>query len=159
MIILDICSWLKIQLIKDSLDLDLRDIFKKFNIVLTHELNEELNYYLGEFIDTKVFPIFPIYTDKRKKYERLGFDLADASIICFAKKNNCIIITEDGALLSFLLNLNMKPVQVSEFFLSLLHLNILDKRTALNLIKFLRDRKNIKEKKFNKLKNRLDEYR
>ena len=159
MIILDTCSWLKIQMIKDGLNLDLRDILKKLDIVLTHELNEELNYHLVEFINTKEFPVFPIQTEKRNRYEKLGFDLADASIICYAKERNCIIITEDGALLSFLLNLGVKTVQVSEFLLSLVHLNKLDKRTVFNLIKFLRERKNIKEKRLNKLKNKLAEFR
>jgi len=159
MIIVDTCSWLKIQLIYDKLKVDLRNMFQEFEILSTHQLNDELKYYLKEFIDSTIFQIHPINQDDMDQFKTLGFDLADASIIILSKEKKAFVITEDGELLVFLINSNIKAIQLAEFFLALLNLDKIEKRECYNLIKFLREQKNIKENKHKKLKAKLQELR
>ncbi|MHA1266844.1 MAG: hypothetical protein ACTSRS_16525 [Candidatus Helarchaeota archaeon] len=159
MFILDTCSWLKIQLIHQELKIDLRDILQKCAILLTHQLNDEINYYLKDFIDTTFFPILPVNRTLLEKFTDLEFDEADLSIIVLAQEKDILVITEDGALLMFLINLGQKSIQISEFFLTLLKFNRIDKRICYNLLKFLRERKNIKAKKYKKLRAQLQKFR
>ncbi len=158
MIILDTCSWLKIQLIHTQLKIDLRSILQECAILLTHPLNKEINYYLKDYIDTTFFQIYPIKSDKLEELSDLEFDEADLSIIILAQEMDILVITEDGSLLMFLINLGKKAIQISEFFLTLLNLNRINKRVCYNLLKFLRERKNITAKRYKKLKAQLHRF-
>ena len=159
MLILDTCSWLKIQLIYKEIKVDLLKIFQKCDILLTHQLNDELKYYLKDYLDTSLFQIFPVEKDQIEKLRDYGFDLADTSIIVLAKEKNCVVVTEDGELLFYLINSGIRTFQVADLFLSLLNLDQINKNLCYNLIKFLRERKNIGKKKFKKLKFKLQEFR
>lgn len=156
---LDTCSWIKIKIISKGLGIDLRDILEEFDICITHELNAELKYYLSDFIDTKKLKVYPVQKSKTKYYEKLGFDSADASIIVLSNEIDIFTITEDGELLTYLINFDIKAIQLSEFFLTLVNLDYLDKSSVYNLFKFLRERRNIRKKRYGKLKKALTEIR
>lgn len=147
-IIIDTCSWLKIQYLDQIKVINLRPLIYSSNIWMTHELHKEFIYHLGAYLDYSKFSIKKIEFNSLKKIIESDLDDADLSMISFCRENpNLIAISDDGPALQLLNMFNATSFQLSEFLFYLTKNEILTKNLAIKSIKKLREWKNIKEKK------------
>ncbi|MHA1729117.1 MAG: hypothetical protein ACTSWY_10335 [Promethearchaeota archaeon] len=152
MLIIDTCSWLKIQELEEKKVLNIKILIYESDLWATHELIKEYHHFLDNYLDFKKFSILSIEIDKLKGFIEEDLDDADLSIIEFGRENpDTIIITDDGPELTVSSLYNLKSFQLSEFLLFLLKNDILKKNEAIRSIKKLLSWKNIKKKKKKKL--------
>ena len=152
MIIIDTCSWLKIQALENDKVLILKDLLYASDLWATHQLIVEYKYYLKDFIDYSKISIQAVAIDKLSKFSEKKLDDADLSIIEFARRNmaaekNITVICDDGAESIVLRAFGITAFQLSEYILFLVKASIIKKNQANKVIKKLREYKNIREKK------------
>jgi hypothetical protein len=126
----------------------------------THELIKEYGYHLGDYLDYNKFNIKTVDLTAIKKFVEKTLDDADLSFVEFGRQNpDVIIISDDGDALNLCNMFQLRSFQLSEFLLYLAKNEFLKKKNAYSPIKYLREWKNIKEKKFDRLKTELNALR
>ena len=147
-LILDTCSWLKVQKLDHEKIITLKNLLYKTDLWVTHELQTELRYYLSDYLDFQCFSIQKVSIQKLSNFTEKELDPADLSLIEFGRQNpNCIVICDDGATLQVLDIFNIKCFQLSEFIFFLVRNDLLKKNNAIRSVKKLREWKNIRENK------------
>ncbi len=161
-IFLDTCTWLKLELLEREQQFSTSVLFSFSSIAITHKIKEELEHYSipQEKINETI--IYPIGDKAIYKYALdSGFDDADASLLSNGKikVEQLYLISEDRAVLSFGRMLKMEIMQLIDLFQNFTTQNIIDKKKLYNLVKFLRNQKNITEKKENNILNWLKTFK
>ncbi|MHA1265334.1 MAG: hypothetical protein ACTSRS_08890 [Candidatus Helarchaeota archaeon] len=155
---LDTCTWLKLELLEKEQQFSLWDLFSFSSLAITHKIKEELEHYSFPQEKINAIIIYPI--GNKAIYQAAldsGFDEADASLLSNGKieEEHLYLISEDRAILSFGRMLNMRIMQLVDLFQILTAQNVINKTKLYNLVKFLRDQKNITKKKHSYLLNWL----
>ncbi|QEE14804.1 hypothetical protein DSAG12_00621 [Promethearchaeum syntrophicum] len=119
----DTCSFLRIQHIFNTIDIDLRSILKEFRLVITEELRKEyLNYKLEKFFAFN-YIFIPLSAEERKtyisKYLLESFDSADQDLIIVGLRDKLTIVTDDRDLFNQCSILNIPTFQLWSFCISL----------------------------------------
>jgi predicted nucleic acid-binding protein len=148
-LIIDTGTWLKLDVLKADNMFDAEQLYNWAEIIVTHHVLKELEYYNCKSFQkekTKITPIenITIFQDLIKS----NFDEADASILSLGKKSPKIsIISEDGALLEYARVHHFYAIQLIDLFRSLTEINLITNRLLYHLTKTLRQLKNITKKK------------
>ncbi|MHA1132399.1 MAG: hypothetical protein ACTSQI_05425 [Candidatus Helarchaeota archaeon] len=161
-IFLDTCTWLKLELLERTKQFSTSLLFSSSSIAITHKIREELEHFSipQEKINKTI--IYPIGDKAIYKHALdLGLDEADASLLSNGKikEDQLYLISEDRAVLSFGRMFKMEIMQLIDLFQNLTTQNILDKTKLYNMVKFLRNQKNITEKKKNTILNWLKTFK
>lgn len=157
MIIIDTCSWMKIQFLEKFNVIYLKELLYESDLWATHELIEEYKYHLQDYLDYNKFSIKTVQIKKLQEYTEYNLDPADLSIIEFGKNYpQVIVISDDKPELMILSIFKIKCFQLSEFLLILIQNSIFKKNTIFRAIKQLREWRNIKEHKMKELIDRIN---
>jgi hypothetical protein len=152
MIIIDTCSWIKIQLLEEKNIISLKELLYESDLWATHELIEEYRYHLPNFLDINKFSIKSVKIKTLQEYTEHELDPADLSIIEFSRENpNVIAVSDDKPELTVLSIFKVQSYQLSEFLLILVQNSIFKKNNIIKAIKQLREWRNIRERKMKKL--------
>jgi hypothetical protein len=155
--IIDTCSWLKIQAIQQANIFDLREFLYESDLWTTHQLLKEYEHYLHDFLDISRFSIQVVKIESLTTFTEKELDDADLSIIELGRKNQAItILSDDGAELSVMRAFHIRSFQLSEFILFLVEKDFLRKREANRAIIMLRKMENIRERKKKQLLSAID---
>ncbi len=159
-VMLDTCSWLKVQRIESEKIIDLRPLLYAMRLWATHELVAELKYYMADYLDISRFSIKHVQLERFSSLTDKELDPADLSIIAFGREHaGSIIISDDGCELAILQFFNVRCFQLSEFLVTLATMDVMKKHDAYKSIRVLRNARNIKERKMKALHARLNQVR
>ncbi|MBD3227830.1 MAG: hypothetical protein GF329_06550 [Candidatus Lokiarchaeota archaeon] len=148
-LLIDTCTWLKLEMLNEDKLFDPLKIYDWTEIEITHQVLKELEYYDCKSIKkekTKINPIENkwIYKDALS----LNFDEADASILSFGRKSKSyIMVSEDGALLEYARINNFTALQLIDLFRICFQKGLIESRKLYHLVKYLRKKKNITKRK------------
>ncbi len=148
-LIIDTCTWLKLDVLKADNIFDAKQLYDWAEIIVTHHVLKELEYYDCKSFQKEMTKIIPIENmDIFQDLIKSDFDDADASILSLGKKSPKIsIISEDGALLEYTRVHHFYAIQLIDFFRSLAEMNLIENRQLYHLTQTLRQLKNITKKK------------
>ncbi len=122
MLIIDTCSWHKIQRLEREGVILLKDFFYETDLHATHELVKEYLHYLKEYLDLSKFTIQPVQLEAYHDLTKKSLDDADLSIIALSRKNaNAVVICDDGAETDILHFFHVKAFRISEYMLWLIY--------------------------------------
>ncbi len=146
MLIIDTCSWHKIQRLEREGVILLKDFFYETDLHATHELVKEYLHYLKEYLDLSKFTIQPVQLEAYHDLTKKSLDDADLSIIALSRKNaNAVVICDDGAETDILHFFHVKAFRISEYMLWLVKNDFIRKNDGNKVVKKLREWKNIDE--------------
>lgn len=140
--LIDTCFWNHISFLYDQNILDLRQVLENFRLGLTNLVKTEIKrYQLHKFVPLEQILIIPIEeSDFTKKYKDITYlDKEDQSLIIAYdkfKKENPLILTDDGGLFSECLQTNRTALLLPLFILSLVRQNLLSKNKAAKCLRF-----------------------
>ena len=159
---IDTCTWLKLEILESKELFKISVLFSFSSIAITHEIKEELEYFSISGIDFKQLIIYPI-SDQilYKRALEVGFDEADASLLSNGRitTNDIFLISEDRAIISFGQLYKMNIMQLVDLFRILTTFDYIDKAKFYQLIKYLRNERNITKNKEKKLLNWLKSFK
>jgi hypothetical protein len=148
MIGLDTFSWYKfITLYNDEWKILMTDILNNYNIFITHEVKKEFEYRFEKYLH--ILDLIIILPRKRSstEYDRRKFDLADISLLQYAEITDYVIITEDHPMLSQGITQRKNIMQFCDFVAALYKEEFLDLTDYYQIVKKLREMKNITKTK------------
>lgn len=153
MIGIDTYSWTKIFLLfEDSWNEILTELLHNTQFFITKDVEIELEYFHHSYEDVwKSGAIFPRLNKNFSYYIKLGFDEADCSLLEYSELPEHTIITEDGPMLDLNVYNRNNIIQLADFFALFFRDEYLSKNEFKLLTKWLKDNKNIKDKKFKRL--------
>lgn len=138
----DTCFWNHVKEIKDYLSIDLRIQISEIKWGTTNAVEEELIHHkLDSFVPKDQMFKIPVSESEityfEKKYPSLNeFDYADQTLIVVGKRDNAIILTDDGDLFIQCQALNISVLLLPQFLLFLVRKSILKKNEAHRCIRF-----------------------
>ncbi len=156
--LIDTCSWLKLDVLKEYQAFDPNNLYEWIEIEITHQILKELEYYNCKSFQKEKTKIIPV--DTKKIYEqvfKLNFDDADASALSYGKNvPSSKLVSEDGLLLEYARIHGISAIQLIDLLQLLTNMSFINPRELYHLTKLLRELKNITRKKKKEiLKNRL----
>jgi hypothetical protein len=146
MLVIDTCSWNKIQRLEAENVILLKDFFYESDLHATHELMTEYSRYLQDYLDFKRFTIKPVKLESFKNLTEKELDDADLSIIALARTDErAVVICDDGAEIDILHFFHVKSFKMSEYMLWLVKNDLIKKNDGNRVVKKLREWQNIDE--------------
>ncbi|MHA1301337.1 MAG: hypothetical protein ACTSO9_18090 [Candidatus Helarchaeota archaeon] len=148
-LLIDTCTWLKLDILKEDRIFEPDKIYNWANIGISHQVLKEIEHFNCKSFKKEKTQINPIQNEEiYKKALKLEFDEADASILSFGKKTgDSIIISEDGTLLEYARINKFYALQLIDLFLLFTSMNFMKPRDLYHITKYLRKLKNITKKK------------
>lgn len=156
-LLIDTCTWLKLERIQDLFDV--KTLHEHASLAITHEVATELEQYRCQSWKREENAIYPI--GDKDIYEdaiSLDFDIADASLLsnCSTSINKCLI-TEDRALIKFAVMYKFNALQLIDLFRVLCGDARITKNHLFKLNRKLRELRNITTRKEKEIKSWLAE--
>lgn len=148
-VIIDTCSWFKLDLLDNMRLIKIDDLYDWINIEITHEVLKEIEHYAIKSFKKNETTIIPIQ-NKSIYHDALNCNLepADASILSNgSRKNEVLIVSDDQELLEFAHTYHFTAIHIVDLFLLLTEIDFLSKRSLYRIAKELRNMKNISKKK------------
>ncbi len=158
-ILIDTCSWLKIDSLIDEHLFSAKILYDFASINITHDVVTELEHYHAKSWIKEKTKIIPI-KDKRIFDEAivLEFDTADASILSNGSKDaSWVIVSEDHLLLECAQLYNLKAMQLIDLMKVLVNQEVISKNILFKINRFCRKARNITEKREKQVKQWLQE--
>jgi hypothetical protein len=153
MIGIDTFSWSKLFLLRDEYQTEIIDLcLDSIRFFITHEVEEELIHFHND--KQKIWKsgaLLPRLNRSFQNYIQQGFDLADASLLEYSELPDYLIVTEDYPMLSLNISNRNNIIQLGDFFLLMLKLEVIDLKNFRELLKWLRKNRNLTKKKFYRL--------
>ena len=153
-LLVDTFSWKKFDMLSENDLFDISYLYEWAAINITHEVGKEIRHFKLNsclFNQVKILPILnrAVYQDARD----LGFDIADSEVVSNGQKSlDLIIVSEDRPLLKFAMAYSFSIIQVADMFKLFTQVNLLEKRDLTKIVRFLREKRNISEKKRKQIK-------
>ena len=146
---IDTYSWSKLIHLKGNGWASILDtILDNNSIFLTHEVKKEIEYRQPENLHyLQKMTLLPKINIDFNKYELLGFDRADASLITYSETNNIPVVTEDHPMLGLGIVDQLDFIQLADLFFLLNRLDQLTRNEFHKLVRKLRSMKNITKHK------------
>jgi predicted nuclease of predicted toxin-antitoxin system len=154
MIGLDTFSWYKlISFYNNEWKKEMTNFLTEYQVFITHEVKIEYSYRYPKYLF--LLDLISILPRKRSliEYDRKKFDVADITLLEYAESTDYLIITEDQPMLAQGVTRKRNILQFSDL-LALLYIgNIIDSKDYYQMVKKLREMKNITKKKEKSLMN------
>lgn len=157
--LIDTYSWSKLIHLKENGWTSILDIIIENNsIFLTHEVKKEIEYRQPESLHyLQKMTLLPLIEIDFHKFERLGFDKADASLITYSEQNNIPVVTEDHPMLALGIVDQLDFIQLVDLFFIMNQLDQITKNEFHKLVRKLRSMRNITIHKQKKLLKGLNQ--
>jgi rRNA-processing protein FCF1 len=156
--ITDTCFWSHLKELEIRTNVNLRELINQFRWGFPQSVIEELSARsILEWINLEEAYIYPLSKKEQeiaiKKYPFLkDFDYADQEVIFIAKRDNSIILTDDGGLASTALSMGIDFLRVPDFILFLFQNSFIDKHIYSHIFKQISKMKRYKEKELKRWK-------
>ena len=161
----DTCFWSHTKEIYDSLSLDIRLLLSEFKWGMTNAVEQEIIYHkLDKFLPNDQMLKIPITESEIDhfigKYPSLSeFDLADQTLIVVGKRDEGIILTDDGDLFVQCQIFNIKALLLPQFLLFLVQNGNLKKTEVYRCIRFWEQKHRYKVRDLKKWSKILSEIK
>lgn len=138
----DTCFWNHVKEIFDSLSIDLRIPLFEIKCGMTKAVEEEIIFHrLDSFVPINQMFKIPVseqeINDFLRKYPSLSeFDYPDQTLIVVGRRDNAIILTDDGELFIQCQALNIYVLLLPQFLLFLVNKSIFKKTEVYRCIRF-----------------------
>ena len=158
--LIDTFSWKKFDLLSEENLFKVSNLYNWAEIFITHEVKTEIEHFelkSCNFKATIILPIknYTIFQDAKS----LEFDQADAEILSNGNLyGDLCIISEDKPLLKFAIAYSLNAIQVIDLFQVFNNLELLENRELFQINRFLREKKNITERKASDIKKWLSKH-
>jgi len=151
---IDTCSWLKLDRLQSSDLFDVNDLYQWAEIQITHDVENELEYWRCLVWKKEKTQILPIKNEQIfKEAILMGYDDADASILSNGHSDpDFFLITEDRAVIKYSRLYHFSTIQLCDLFRIFTMMNLINRTEMYRLAKYLRDFRNITKKKLKSLK-------
>ena len=163
-IIIDTGTWMKFDELIEEKKISFKFIYylsQIVNINITHEIEEELEYFKVDSyqkLKTKIFVVPILNEDVFKNTIEDGYDLADSSIIGIENIDDYIIISEDRPLIEYYSMFKLKIMFFADLIWILLNNGMISKNNAYKIIRSLQELRNLPKKKYQRLKDNIQKF-
>ena len=156
-ILIDTFSWKKFDLLAKNKLFEISNLYEWSKVHITHEILTEIKHFRLKSCNLKSTIILPVKNIKIfQEAIDLDFDQADAEVLSNGTKNeNLFIVSEDKPLLQYCQAYKFKALQLVDLFHLFTMIEQLENRDLYRIVRFLRNFKNITEKKSNHIKKWL----
>lgn len=145
-VIVDVTAWMQLNFLVKEKRFDLRPFLDKYDWIITPQIQSELKeYQLESFLPTLGEHRIDI-SDEEIQQEIKSFELeenidwADFSCLILAKKQEAVILTDDGALFLYALYLKIPVIRLPHFLLKLVRDGILPRTDMSWILRFWENR-------------------
>jgi len=161
----DTCFWSHVKDLHENDIIDLRPVLDSLNWAITDEVSLEIDRQkLGSFFPHEHAIIIPVTNEQlentKKQIPTIGeFDIADQTLIVVGRKDEQVVLTDDGELYMECIALGIQTMLLPQFCLSLTLNGMMDKTVVFRALRFWETTRRYSLKFIKKWKNELKEIR